>query len=239
MALADCGRWDEAFAAHRAAVAVNPDAAQLRGTEDWLHLRQARAAAATHEWSKAATLYTQAAAGRYANDGDTLFELAAVQVLAGSSPEYLRVCRTMLDRCERDGLRRFLAARACTLALVPEAELARARRLGTEELDSARSAHWSLTVRGALLCRAGAPRDAAVIFEQSIGAKSDPANAVINWVWLARAHQSLGDQDRVREWLTRATDWLDHSTTMPERIHLHNWLEAQILRREVEAERAR
>jgi hypothetical protein len=65
---------------------------------------------------------------------------------------------------------------------------------------------------------------------------------VLNWLWLALANQRLGKAEEARRWLDKAQAWLDHyDDGMPARadeelgLHLHNWLEAHVLRREAEA----
>jgi hypothetical protein len=64
---------------------------------------------------------------------------------------------------------------------------------------------------------------------------------VVNWLWLALAHQKLGSRNEARQWLARATDWLDQQGgRMPVEAremgsHRHYWLEAHVLRREAEA----
>jgi len=63
----------------------------------------------------------------------------------------------------------------------------------------------------------------------------------LNWLWLALAHQRLGKAEEARRWLGKAQAWLDqYGDGMPSRaeelgLHLHNWLEAHVLRREAEA----
>jgi serine/threonine-protein kinase len=239
IALADLERWDEAQGVAREAIAAIPTSDSIADSPDWLHRARARAAAARREWTSAADSYTRAVGGRCAADAEAWFELAAVHALAGDADDYRRVCTLMLDRCEHAGLRRFLAARACTLAPVPNETLVRAARLGTAELDENADAHWSLTARGALAFREGRAADAILTFERSIQADQDSVHAVINWAWLARAHASLGDDDTARQWLAKAGDWLDQPGGKPERIHLHDWLEAQLIRREAESILAR
>jgi hypothetical protein len=65
---------------------------------------------------------------------------------------------------------------------------------------------------------------------------------VLNWLWLALAQQRLGKPEKARRWLDKATVWLDqYRDGMPARaeeelgLHLHNWLEAHVLRREAES----
>ena len=65
---------------------------------------------------------------------------------------------------------------------------------------------------------------------------------MLNWLWLALAHDRLGKAEEARRWLDKAQAWLDrYREGMPARaeeefgLHLHNWLEAHVLRREAEA----
>jgi hypothetical protein len=57
-----------------------------------------------------------------------------------------------------------------------------------------------------------------------------------------RGEQRLGKAEEARRWLGKARAWLDqYGDEMPVRaeeefrLHLHNWLEAHVLRREAEA----
>jgi tetratricopeptide (TPR) repeat protein len=133
-------------------------------------------------------------------------------------------------------------ARACTLApdAVPETSLP--GRLAEKELQASAGAFWSLTEQGALQFRAGRFPQAVALFEQSLRADPQPGKAVVNWLWLALAQERLGKDEAARRWLDKATAWLDqYRDGMPDRaeqalgLHLHNWLEAHVLRREAEA----
>jgi hypothetical protein len=80
------------------------------------------------------------------------------------------------------------------------------------------------------------------LFEQSLKADARPGRAVLNWLWLALANQRLGKAEEARRWRGKAQAWLDqYGDGMPARaqaevgLHLHNWLEAHVLRREAEA----
>jgi hypothetical protein len=80
------------------------------------------------------------------------------------------------------------------------------------------------------------------LFEQSLQADARPGRAVLNWLWLALAKERLGRSEEARLWLERAQAWLDqYGDGLPARadeelgLHLHNWLEAHVLRREAEA----
>ena len=85
--------------------------------------------------------------------------------------------------------------------------------------------------------RAGRFREAAALFEQSLRADRQSGRAVLNWLWLALAQQRLGKSEEARRWLDKAAAWLDqYRDGIPARaeeefgLHMHNWLEAQILR---------
>jgi hypothetical protein len=140
------------------------------------------------------------------------------------------------------GPRAYHIARACTLAPNAVADAALPGRLAERELMSASGEFWSLTEQGALAYRTGQFRDAVRLFEQSLEADAKPGRAVLNWLWLALANHRLGNPEEARRWLVKAQAWLDQFTDgMPARaelelgLHLHNWLEAHVLRREAEA----
>ena len=99
-----------------------------------------------------------------------------------------------------------------------------------------------MTEQGALAYRAGRFQQAVPLFEQSLRADPMSGRAVLNWLWLALAYQRLGQAEEARRWLDKAQAWLDqYGDGMPARaeeelgLHLHNWLEAHVLRREAEA----
>src|SRR5262249_14665152 len=96
--------------------------------------------------------------------------------------------------------------------------------------------------QGALAYRAGRFQQAVPLFEQSLQADPKSGRTVINWLWLALAHQRLGNAAEARRWLGKAQAWLDkYRDGMPTPaedefgLHLHNWLESHVLRREAEA----
>jgi hypothetical protein len=65
---------------------------------------------------------------------------------------------------------------------------------------------------------------------------------VLNWLWLTLAQKRLGKAEEARRWLNKAQTWLDQypdglpaSAEEELGLDLHNWLEANVLRREAEA----
>jgi hypothetical protein len=131
-----------------------------------------------------------------------------------------------------------MAARVCTLAFNSADELELPYRLSKAELQSSKTMFWSQTEQGALLLRAGKPQQAILLLERSLLANCQPGRTVLNWLWLALANQKLGKVKESRQWLDKATDWLDQQECrMPLDtkflgMHQHNWLEAHVLHRE-------
>jgi tetratricopeptide (TPR) repeat protein len=201
-----------------------------------------RACAVRREWAKAADGYARASKQGPPADGHFWFEYAALLLLSGDRPGHARVCAHMVERCGKaGGPRSYHVARACTLAPDAVAEAVLPGRLAEKELQGSRE-FWSLTEQGALEYRAGRFREAVPLFEQSIRDNPKPGAAVLNWLWLALARQRLGEAEEARRWLTKAQAWLEQFRDgMPARaeeelgLHLHNWLEAHVLRREAEA----
>jgi tetratricopeptide (TPR) repeat protein/predicted Ser/Thr protein kinase len=204
-------------------------------------LAQGRAHAARREWAKAADAYTRALKHSPTDDGHFWFEYAAVLLLSGDRPGYLKACAHLVDRCGKDkGPRSYHVARACTLAPDSVADMSLPGRLAEKELQGSRE-FWSLTEQGALAYRAGRFQEAVPLFEQSLRANPSAGASVVNRLWLVLAHQRLGKAEEARRWLGKAQAWLDqYKDGMPTDaelavgLHPHNWLEAHVLRREAE-----
>jgi serine/threonine-protein kinase len=206
-------------------------------------LEQGRANAARRDWQKAADCYARAMLRGPTDDGHIWFEYAAVLLLCGDRPGYANTCAQMVQQYgPTPNLRAYHVARACTLAPDAVTETSRPGRLAETELKDNARQFWSLTEQGALHYRAGRFQQAVALFEQSLRADPTPGKAVLNWLWLALAQQRLGKPEEARRWLDKATVCLDrYPEGMPARaeeelgLHLHNWLEAHVLRREAEA----
>jgi eukaryotic-like serine/threonine-protein kinase len=233
------GRLEEAETVFRRAIALeptNPDGYQRLG----------RAHIAKRDWGKAADNYRRAVELASPGDGELWFECAAVQLLAGDRAGYRRSCVRLLElgTARIPNVRSYHVARAWTLApLADEKDSAKVSALAARELKQSAAEFWSLTEGGALLCRAGRPKEAVPLLERSLAANEKPGAAVLNWLWLAFTYHQLGQADKAREWLARADAWLDklggEKPPLPRAdelgLHDHNWLEAQVLRRELDA----
>jgi serine/threonine-protein kinase len=204
---------------------------------------QGRARAVRRDWAGAADGYARALNRGPTDDGHFWFEYAALLLLSGDRVGYEKACTHMIEKCVKaGGPRSYHVARACTLAPDAVADSGLPGRLAETELGTSAKQFWSLTEQGALAYRAGRFQDAMPLFEQSLRANTKPGAAVVNWLWLALANQRLGKAEEAHRWLVKAQAWLDQFPDgMPARaeqelgLHLHDWLEANVLRREAEA----
>jgi serine/threonine-protein kinase len=210
---------------------------------------QARAHAGRCEWDKAAASYAAGIEVEPTDNGDLWFEYAACQLLAGDRPGYRRSCAQMLARCEAaPSMRSYLAARASTLAPDSTDDPTLPNYASHKELIDNSHTVWATTEIAALSLRGadpdfpGANPDLAIPgFEKSLRADRRPGRAVVSWLWLTLAHQEKGESEEAQRCFARATNWLDQQTgkapveTAEMGSHLHNWLEAQVLRKEIEA----
>jgi serine/threonine-protein kinase len=249
-------KWqtDSALASVRepAALATLPDAERAEWQRLWADvativatdpLVQGQASAARRDWVKAADSYARVLKRGPTDDGLFWFEYAAVSLLTGDRPGYARACAHMIETSKKaGGPRSYLVARACTLAPDAVTEAALPGRLAAKELKENAGQFWSLTEQGALAYRAGRFQEAVPLFERSLEADAKPGRAVLNWLWLALTNHRLDKAEEARRWLGKAQAWLDqYRDGMPadaeEKVglHLHNWLEAHVLRREAEA----
>jgi tetratricopeptide (TPR) repeat protein len=227
---AERAQWQSLWADVAAQLAADP-------------LEQGRAHAARQHWAPAADGYSRALKVGPTNEGHFWFEYAALLLLSGDRPGYARACAHMIECVDKDGgPRAYHVARACTLAEGAVTDLSVPGRLAAQELNASPQEFWSLTEQGALHYRAGRFLEAVALFEKSLKADPQAGKAVLNWLWLALAQQRLGKAEEARRWLDKATTWLDqYRDGMPDRadeelgLHLHNWLEAHVLRREAEA----
>jgi len=218
-------------------------------------IRLGRAHAGRREWDRAAACYTQAdklgPTGWPMDEGHFWFEYAAVRLLSGNRDGYRAACARMVQRCGKvPMLSGYFVARACTLSADSVNDPAQPARLAERDLKAIPKAPWLLAEQGALRYRAGAFEEAELLEEQSVRAEGRSGAAVVGWLWLALTEQRLGKTEEAGRLFDRAAKWLDQarpdyshselgvagSDEFKEGLHLHNWLEAHVLRREAEGE---
>jgi hypothetical protein len=202
--------WQRYWADVAAVVAADP-------------VEQGRARAARRDSTQAADWYAQCLTHGPTDDGHFWFEYAALLLLSGDRPGYVKGCARLVDRCGKDkGPRSYHVARACTLAPLCRRGPVAAGPPGREVPP-------------------GLPRIVPLL-DQSLKADATAGRAVLNRLWLALPNQRLGKAEEARRWLGKAQARLaQYGDGMPPRaeaevgLHLHDWLEAHVLRREAEA----
>jgi hypothetical protein len=202
---------------------------------------QARVHATRGEWKEAAAEYARVFAAQPLDGGFISFEYAAVLLLSGDQAGYRKVCAELVEKSGQGEFRAYHAARACTLAPDAVTDAALAGKKAAFELKQNATEHWSLTEQAALACRASHYHEAATLLEKSLAANAKVGAQVVNWAWLALVEQRRGNAVAAHAWLEKATQGLaEFPQGVPvlvvhaKDLHLHNWLEAQVLRREVE-----
>src|SRR4029453_8409622 len=111
---------------HPAALAKWPDAERELWQRFWADVAavvaadpvgQGRAHAARRDWAQAADCYARGLTRGPTDEGHFWFEYAALLLLSGDRPGYVKACAHLVDRCGKDkGPRPYHVARTCTLA---------------------------------------------------------------------------------------------------------------------------
>jgi predicted Zn-dependent protease len=205
-------------------------------------LTEAREHVRHRRWAKASAAYLWVIDASRTDNGEIWFEYAAAQRLAGDREGYRRTCEQMEEMVAKTPkMRRYLLARASTLTSETIAVAARTQDEIEEELVRFGSNSWSLTEQGALACRAGRHKEAIELFERSLRSDTRSGAAALNRLWLAIAFARKGDPTEAKRRLSLGAAQLDSiGKELPANaeasigVHLHDWLEAHVLRREAE-----
>ncbi len=176
---------------------------------------------------------------------------ALLHLARGDEAGYRQVCEAFLGHFRKaydDGV---LGRVAWTCALGPDAvkDLAEAERMVQQplrwETERARQEQgWRqrtgtaapaepdhLTTAGALAYRRGNFKQAVTLLTQTRKEYGTEGSAW-DWLFLAMAHQRLGQRDEARQWLRRAVEWADRAAG---ELAWDRRLELQVLRRQAEA----
>jgi tetratricopeptide (TPR) repeat protein len=236
VALAKLGEADRAAADFDAAMERLPnDAGQWR--------RVGQTLASLRQWKEAARALARSVQLQPTADGEAWFEHACLRLLAGDRDGWRRACAEMLRRVRdpQSGVRGYLTARACTLAAGAVEDGTLPGKVAAQELGNNKGAFWVLAAQAGLHYRAGRFAEAAAAARRCLEQYPRWDGNVLCWLWLALAEHRLGHADEAARWLAKAAAWLDkHRDGRPLQaegdvaLHLHDWLEAHVLRREAE-----
>jgi WD40 repeat protein len=224
-ALARLGKPDESLAALEKAVAAGADPPTV--------LRLAELLARRGKWERTAALL-----GDLQKQGrvpSAVVHLHAVALLqAGDAATYRRLCRHAAEVVAAGQVPPEMANDVAWLfVLGPEAVPAYGPivRLAEQAVSSAKGAskYTVLNTLGAVLYRAGRYQDAVARLNEAVALK-DKTGAVQDWLFLALAHQRLGQADEAKKWLDRAV------AAPPAKGDDHYWenAEVELLRREAQ-----
>jgi tetratricopeptide (TPR) repeat protein len=214
-------QWNEAVEDFSKAIDLEP-----KRPEYWQY--RGDAFVEIHQWDKAATDFSRA----IQLDLPLWREAALAHLQAGQVEEYRRLCARLLESGQAD------AQAAWVFALAPRAvrDLAPILRLVEKEPERTLGTHVSTLVQGAVLYRAGRLKAAVQKLQEAIKAEGKEGQ-VLSRLFLAMAHQRLGNKAKAREFMDQAVRSIDAETA---RVGKHpvSWLERaelQVLRREAEA----
>jgi tetratricopeptide (TPR) repeat protein len=232
--LSQIGQYEEAEAAYRLAIHVQPDDARLqRLLGDLL--------AFTGQWDKAIPAFRRAVELEPDGQPEARYRLAALCLYTGDLDGYHATCREMLERFGMSDDRNFIdrTAKVCLLAAADENRdraiaLADQNILGTEKHPDYR---WFVLAKGLADYRAGRNADAVEQLEQFAPDAGGGHSDATGFAVLAMAKHGLQQLDQARNALASARAIL--SNTMPNPANgqpfgndWNDWLHSQILFRE-------
>jgi tetratricopeptide (TPR) repeat protein len=233
VALSEAGRWDESIRYAREARERFADRPEMRTLLFHVSVARGRAAAARTEWDEARRAYVEARPDRVAGDTEVAFEEVATALLAGDIEAYLAESEDLLEAADLGAERRYLAARACTLAPGDARRMERVAEVAERELAAAPDTHWARAEQGALAFRRGDLDAAERHVRASVESNGDPNEAAVAWAWLANVRAARGDAVGARAELGRLDAAIGgEGAAKPDAMHIHNWLEIRAVRAE-------
>jgi hypothetical protein len=126
--------------------------------------------------------------------------------------DYRRTCASLLERFGKseDPATAHLAARACALAPEAVADFTQPLQLAERAAASEPNNHTRLTTLAAVLYRAGR-FDAALQRLNEATALAGSEDTPRDWLLLALTQQRLGRVETARQWLGKATRWIEQA----------------------------
>jgi tetratricopeptide (TPR) repeat protein/tRNA A-37 threonylcarbamoyl transferase component Bud32 len=224
-AFAASGKPDEAIADCNVAIRIDPqhdDNYRIRG---FAHAWKGEDDLALADFAKLDEL------GAY-NGAE--YRRAATLLLSGKQEQYREACADLVreQADSEDASQVYLAARACVLAPAavndPDVPVAMAQRAVALKPGVA----WQVHTLGMACCRAGQLDEAERTLRESLEVKPDWPARYLNWLGLALVDHQRGDEQKAHEWFTKATDWMHEHRA--DDLNITNWMEGELLRREVE-----
>jgi tetratricopeptide (TPR) repeat protein len=212
-------------------VRENPQALAERGLA-YAHLKQ---------WDRAAA-DSKEAVQLQPDDPELLCQYAAVLLLSEDVDSFHKVLGDAWRRFAEttEPRTKYLMARIATMSPSRAPEPARVVALAEEAVASDPKAAWYLHTLGIAHYRADQFDQAVRRLHESMDVSPEWPAHVDNWLALAMTHQRLGDAAEARQWLDKATQWLEHATEEGhgkafDDLHPHDWLTCLLLLREAKS----
>ena len=168
---------------------------------------------------------------------DVVFARASLYLIQGDSEGYDRFCRDMLQRVPQteDHFEAYVLARTSAMGRQSSVDPAQAVQWAKQAVAGDQPP-WYFHVLGLAQYRAGQFDEAQQSFTRS---KIETwGGRDLNWFGLALVHHRQGRPDEAQQCLDKGIQWLERfgppGSEQPTTIHYADWLEAQVLRREVE-----
>ncbi len=158
-------------------------------------------------------------------------------LIRGDSEGYDRFCQGMVKRAGQteDHFEAFILARTCAMARKSPVDPTRTVQWANQAVAGNQGA-WYFHALGLAQYRAGQFDQALQSFTKS-NVEAWTLRE-LNWFGLALVHHRLGHPAEARRCLDKGIQWLERYGSPgpghPANIHPIDWLEAQVLRREVE-----
>jgi WD40 repeat protein/serine/threonine protein kinase/tetratricopeptide (TPR) repeat protein len=207
---------------------------QPKAGELWV--TRARDRARRSQWALAAADYMRGIESRPASD-DWL-ECACVRLILDDADGYNRLCYQLIERAGPDPepAVAYVLARTCALGPAAGVDPARAVEWGEKASVGLSKTPWVLHALGLARFRAGQDEQALALLTESDGYRWD--GAFLDWLELALIKHHQGHKEEAQRWFMKAVERLDQArpaTGSPVSFVAIDWLEAQVLRRQVEA----
>jgi serine/threonine protein kinase/Flp pilus assembly protein TadD len=212
------GAYDQARADYRKAFQLNPQEVTS------YFASRAQACAGRRQWAKAAA------------DLGKLVELvpdiagyrrmhASLLLRGGDRDNYREACRQTLERFgqTKDAVDAFNAAFACSLSPWSPTDAKQVVALAERAVAADPTRAWFHTGLGAAYYRAGQYDKSVAALQKSLGIAQNIHHQATNWPLLAMACHQLGQKDKAREWLQKASQWhVKERAGQPESVFIWN-----------------
>jgi tetratricopeptide (TPR) repeat protein len=197
-------QWSLAVASYSEAIALNPDDGQAWSQRGQAHAQLGRRGQAVADYEYATALNPRDVNGRYHH---ALLRLALERTSA-----YREACLNLLNYfgSTKDAGTANTAVWACVLAPGAVTDPSRLVQLATKAVEGDPRNHTYLNTLGCALYRAGQYREAIRYLNEAMKAHGQ-AGVAQDWLFLAMAHQRLGEGEEAKNWLSKAVAWIEQA----------------------------